>query len=131
MSASTTRDENGLTFEEKAKGEADLARLDFDIFNKYVFPERLRQNRKFCHGSPIGAQHHNVITWAAILAEETGEAVQAAIDTEFGQPSNIEKVKTETIQAIAVGFAILERIEKGDAALFAPEHEFPNSVRPD
>ena len=131
MSVSATKDENGLTFTEKRDGEADLARLDFDIFNKYVLPERIRQNKKFCKGSPIGVQHHNVITWAAVLAEEAGETVQAAIDTEFGEPSNIEKVKLEAIQTAAVAFAILERIEKGDAALFAPEHEFANSVRPD
>jgi len=84
-----------------------------------IHMERWRQNVKFT-GTPYGIQKHNVLTWACILNEESGEVTQAALQTVFGG-SNLNHFREELIQTIAVAMAIVERIDDEDSSLTQTE----------
>lgn len=91
-----------------------------------VLQERYRQNVKFA-GSTIGEQRHNVLTWACVLGEESGESQQAALDIVFGKtPTDFTHLREELVQTAAVAFAMIERIDARDGALIAPEGTYKN-----
>lgn len=66
-----------------------------------VLNERIRQDKKW------GQQNHEPFTWIAVLAEEVGEASQAALHREFGGPEHDSLMK-ELIQVAAVALAMVE-----------------------
>jgi NTP pyrophosphatase (non-canonical NTP hydrolase) len=111
-----------------AKGEADLSRKHFDICQE-VSAERLRQNRKFCKGSPIGVQRHHYFTWLTVLVEEVGEVANAMLESIFGQ-ADPKDIRMELIQVAAVAFAMIETIDSNDPALTSPEKKYKNAIRP-
>ena len=84
-----------------------------------IFDERLRQNYKFTDERD-GIQRHNLLTWACVLAEESGEVVQAALQAVFDK-QDLAHVREELVQTAAVAFAIIERIDDLDKSLFTPE----------
>ena len=53
-----------------------------------------------------GAFPEDMIHAAAILAEESGELIQAAIDHTYSKPC-LEQMKTEAVQTTAMGFRFL------------------------
>ena len=63
--------------------------------------ERNRQNEKW------GVQNHDMMTWLAILHEETGELAQACLHNKFGGPAEGDIMK-EAVQVAAVGLQIVE-----------------------
>lgn len=105
-----------------------LQAFEFDAHNSRIFNdvavERYRQNVKFT-GDVLGAQHHNIVMWAGILAEETGETMQESLDATFsnlsGNEVSLAKTRAEAVQAAAVAFAVIKAIDDKDPALLAAE----------
>lgn len=79
-----------------------------DIVVRDVLDERDRQDEKW------GEQNHDDYRWLAILSEEIGEVAQAALETEFGGKA-AGRVREELVQAVAVGLAWLECIDRREA----------------
>ena len=108
--------------------QAQEAKTKREAIFEDISVERARQNLKFT-GSGTGEQHHNALTWACVLAEETGEAVQAALDlifkakldTSFEGLGRMLHFRDELIQTAAVAVAIIERIDSTDMSLTEPE----------
>lgn len=71
-----------------------------------VIIERSAQDQEW------GLQRHPFTTWAAILAEETGEVGKAALTVELDHITSakdaLHDLRTEAIQAAAVAVAIAE-----------------------
>jgi NTP pyrophosphatase (non-canonical NTP hydrolase) len=65
--------------------------------------ERTRQFEKW------GKQDHDMMTWLAILHEETGELAQACLHNKFGGPAE-GNILEEAVQVAAVGLQIVEFI---------------------
>ena len=55
--------------------------------------------------------YKDIIHATALINEEAGETIQAALDLTYDN-GTIEKVKKETIQTAAMCFRLLENIEK-------------------
>jgi NTP pyrophosphatase (non-canonical NTP hydrolase) len=72
----------------------------------YALAERQRQNDKW------GIQRHQWPTWMAILAEEVGEASEAALHTHFGGRKTIHDLREELVQTAAVAGQIVEHIDE-------------------
>jgi hypothetical protein len=122
-----------LTEQECLEGETALAKKHFDMHLEFS-AERFRQNWKFTK-SPIGVQHHNIMTWALILGEESGEAQQAALQTMFdtkdeAQARRLAEFREELVQVGAVCYAIIERIDAKDPSLLEPEGKYGHDIRP-
>ena len=65
--------------------------------------ERARQHEKW------GEQNHDMMTWLAILHEETGELAEACLHQKFGGPE-ATNVYREAVQVAAVGLQIVEHL---------------------
>lgn len=70
-----------------------------------IAKERQRQNEKW------GEQNHDAYRWLAILAEEVGEAAQAALHNEFGGHAKLT-LRKELVQVAAVAVQWLECIDR-------------------
>jgi NTP pyrophosphatase (non-canonical NTP hydrolase) len=75
--------------------------------------ERARQDAKW------GEQNHDPFVYGAILGEEFGEFMQAALKARFESPSAFEGVgymqdmRREAVQVAAVALAIVEALDRG------------------
>jgi NTP pyrophosphatase (non-canonical NTP hydrolase) len=58
-----------------------------------------------------GNQNHDMMTWLAILHEETGELAQACLHKKFGG-SKSDDVLHEAVQVAAVGLQIVEHLKQ-------------------
>ncbi len=65
--------------------------------------EVMRQKAKW------GTPDHHPVTWAVIIAEETGEVARAALEKDLVQ------MRTELIQIAAVCVSALEAMEETDS----------------
>jgi len=74
-----------------------------------VSAERRRQHEKW------GEQNHDMMTWLAILHEETGELAEACLHEKFGGPA-AENVMLEAVQVAAVALQIVEFLQRGMGA---------------
>ena len=83
-------------------GELNVRAMDRALAD--VRLERWEQFRKW------GVQEHDLMTWSAILTEETGEFAQAALHAKFGGPK-AEEIRKEAIQTAAVAVQIVEMID--------------------
>lgn len=87
-----------------------------ELILQLVKKERDRQDVKF------GAenQQNNLYKWACIMGEEQGEICKAINDLPAAGYSAdaIAHLMDETIQTIAVGFAIIEQLETRNQNLF-------------
>jgi NTP pyrophosphatase (non-canonical NTP hydrolase) len=81
------------------------------IFERIV-AERLRQDAKF--GEPD--IHNSALLWLAVLTEEVGEVAREVTATRPGDShhtgANAEALRRELTQAVAVGVAWLEALER-------------------
>ncbi len=71
-----------------------------------VVEERQRQHNKW------GVQNHEPGDWMLILMEEVGEFSQAVLDARSGDPAVRANIRTELVQFIAVGMAMLETCDR-------------------
>lgn len=62
-----------------------------------VGEERVSQDQKW------GVQNHDDMTWTAILAEEMGEAAQAALEARPGPPPSDVDIREEDVYEISPG----------------------------
>jgi len=76
-----------------------------------VLFERQRQFAKW------GEQNHDMMTWLAILHEETGELAQASLHQKFGGPEAI-RVMEEAVQVAAVALQIVEYLRRKNREYF-------------
>lgn len=74
-----------------------------------VLQERQKQNEKW------GEQNHDMMTWLAILHEETGELAEACLHKKFGGPE-AGNILHEAIQVAAVALQIVEFLLRTAAA---------------
>jgi len=75
-----------------------------------VLAERARQDAKW------GEQNHDPIMYGAILMEEVGEMMQAALECKFGGPHGTpEHLREEAVQVAAVALAIVECLDRSGA----------------
>lgn len=73
-----------------------------------VLKERARQDEIW------GEQNHDPFVYGAILTEEVGEFMQAALDTRFGgKDGGKSKIREEAVQVAAVALAIVECLDRG------------------
>jgi NTP pyrophosphatase (non-canonical NTP hydrolase) len=80
-----------------------------------VSMERDRQDTKW------GDQSGNPPTvWAAVLAEECGEAAQAALHVQFEHRLTVADLRRELVQTAAVAVAWIEAIDEAFAGLTPP-----------
>jgi NTP pyrophosphatase (non-canonical NTP hydrolase) len=70
-----------------------------------LLTERQKQHAKW------GEQNHDMMTWLAILHEETGELAEACLHHKFGGPE-ADNVLKEAVQVAAVGCQIVEYLLK-------------------
>lgn len=66
-----------------------------------ILAERAEQFRKW------GEQNHDMMTWLAILHEETGELAEACLHQKFGGPE-AQHIFKEAVQTAAVACQIVE-----------------------
>ena len=72
-----------------------------------ILVERYRQENKW------GEQNHDPIVYSAILMEEVGEMVQAALQNKFGgDKGSLEHLREEAVQTAAVAMAIVECLDR-------------------
>lgn len=77
--------------------------------------ERIKQDAKW------GQQDHDDLLWGAILAEEVGEAAQAALFSKYNPcDMHTNGLRQELTQAAAVIVAWLEAINRRQAVAVAP-----------
>lgn len=62
-----------------------------------------------------GVQRHSWPEWTTILAEEFGEAAQAANNEHFHPTGDLSRLKEELVQVAAVAVAMIEHIEELEA----------------
>ena len=70
-----------------------------------IIVERQRQDEKW------GEQNHPDEWWLPIMLEELGETSKAMLEVQFGMGGNRD-VRKELIEAVAVGIAWLECMER-------------------
>jgi hypothetical protein len=101
----------------EAQAELTALRADKERSRAYsdVAAERARQDEKW------GEQNHELTLWAAILAEELGEFSQAALHAKFGGDKSAG-AREEAVQCAAVSVAIVEMIDRQDAAHIARQN---------
>lgn len=85
-----------------------------------VAAERKRQHDKW------GEQNHDMMTWLAILHEETGELAEACLHEKFGGPE-AENVMKEAVQVATVGMQIVEFLLRVRAERSGEEAEAAHS----
>ena len=72
-----------------------------------VLLERRRQDAKW------GEQNHDPFLYGAILVEEIGEFMQAALQTRVGgEKGGVENIRREAVQMAAVALAIVECLDR-------------------
>jgi NTP pyrophosphatase (non-canonical NTP hydrolase) len=77
-----------------------------------VLAERARQDAKW------GEQNHDPFVYGAILGEELGEFMQAALKARFESPDaftgigHLQDLRKEAVQCAAVALAIVECIDR-------------------
>lgn len=84
----------------RAEDEADRSIALRDIAN-----ERVRQQQTW------GTEPLAWCEWIAVLAEEVGEASQAALHVRFNHELTLADLRTELIQLSAVAVAMVEQID--------------------
>jgi NTP pyrophosphatase (non-canonical NTP hydrolase) len=72
-----------------------------------VAAERRRQDAKW------GEQNHDPFLYGAILTEEVGEAMQAALKMRF-EGGSFDALRTEVVQVAAVAVAMLECLDRAE-----------------
>lgn len=123
-----------ITGKQLAEGKAKMAAVVLRIAED-VLKERERQNLKF-RGNILTSGHHNALTYACILGEESGESTQAALDLIFekdpntNMAANLAHLREELVQTAAVAFAFIERIDVLDAYLIHPEGAYERAQQP-
>jgi len=86
--------------------------------------ERESQFRKW------GKQNHDMMTWLAILHEETGEMAEACLHEKFGGPEQ-NNVFNEAVQTAAVACQIVEYLLlKRDASMQASNEKLTQDAPP-
>lgn len=75
-----------------------------------VEQERVRQDAKW------GEQNHNPVEWLSVLAEEVGEAAQAANNCHWAPSASWRAaLRHELVQVAAVAIAAVECLDRDDA----------------
>jgi NTP pyrophosphatase (non-canonical NTP hydrolase) len=94
-------------------------RIYFDVST-----ERERQDAKW------GDQSGNPPTvWAAVLAEECGEAAQAALHVQFEHRLTVADLRKELVQTAAVAVAWIEAIDEGTEETHVARADAPSPLR--
>lgn len=75
-----------------------------------VFAERERQDEQW------GTQNHHPAYWLAILGKQVGQMGTAILNREWwtDRDAGTAQLRSEVVQMIAVGFAMLECLDRGD-----------------
>ena len=94
-----------------------------------VLNERVRQESKW------GEQNHDPFTYGAILGEEFGELMQAALQTRYGgEKGGLDHLREEAVQTAAVALAVVECLDRGKwewDTVFSDLKKHPASEPPD
>lgn len=81
--------------------------MDRSTIYRDIDAERTRQEAKF------GSQMHPWPTWAAILAEESGEVAEACLQAHWQEEGGLAHLREELVQVAAVAVQMLEKLDSG------------------
>lgn len=117
----TDKKKVGMSAEKRKADRGKATERGYDVNElrsalQAVLEERVRQDNQY------GVQDHPAEWWLVILGEEYGELCQVALETHFDNGPDkrclggVKNLRTEAVQVAAVALAMVESIDRCEAA---------------